>query len=113
MGRRPGSRASRAERRMQKERAASALKRGLPVPTPVPGRTRNSGSFGLRGQSQSSAPPAARALGGPEVNRRMPAAVKLLGLGILLLGIVYGLTVFRDHKTADADGSSVAPETRR
>jgi hypothetical protein len=29
----------------------------------------------------------------------MPLAVKLLGLGLGLLGLVYGLTLFRDHKS--------------
>jgi hypothetical protein len=29
----------------------------------------------------------------------MPLAVKLLGLGLGLLGLVYGLTLFRDRKS--------------
>jgi len=29
----------------------------------------------------------------------MPMPVKLLGLGLGLLGLVYGLTLFRDHKS--------------
>jgi hypothetical protein len=32
----------------------------------------------------------------------MPLAVKLLGIGLLLLGAIYGLTVFRDrHSEAE------------
>jgi hypothetical protein len=94
MGRRPRSRASRSERRMLKERAASALKHGLPVPMPPPARTRVPEPLSSR---SSSAPPSGgRASTAP--NRRMPLAVKFLGIGLLLLGVIYGLTLFRDHK---------------
>lgn len=90
MARGPRSRASRAERRMQKERAASALKHGLPVPTPLPTRAR-----ALRtptsGLSSRTPMPGAAAGGG------LPLAVKLVGLALGLLGLVYGLTLFRDH----------------
>jgi hypothetical protein len=94
MARGPRSRASRAERRMQKERAASALKHGLPVPTPLPTRVRGS-------ESRSSRPPY---VGGglrtplpSAAGRGLPLGVKLVGLALGLLGLVYGLTVFRDH----------------
>ena len=33
-------------------------------------------------------------------DRRVPIAVKLLMLGLLILGLVYGLTLFRDHKSS-------------
>ena len=107
MGRRPRSRATRAERRMQKERAASALAHGLPVPTPPPART--------RGTDYSSSRPPASTLPTPRPSvrpgRRMPLAVKLLAGGLGLLVVVYGLTVFRDHKDADAARAPVAPES--
>jgi hypothetical protein len=109
MGRRPRSRATRAERRMQKERAASALAHGLPVPTPLPTRTRGSEYSSLRPPAStlsvsrpSSVPP----------GRRMPLAVKLLAGGLGLLVIVYGLTLFRDHKDAEAARAPVAPESQ-
>jgi hypothetical protein len=80
---------------MQKERAASALERGLPVPTPLPKRA-----------AQSAVPRARPNIDSPErgssptsSNQRMPLAVKLLGLGLGVLGLVYGLTLFRDHKS--------------
>jgi hypothetical protein len=79
---------------MQKERAASALKHGLPVPTPLPTRVRGS-------ESRSSRPPH---VGGTSrtplpsaPSRRLPLGVKLVGLALGLLGLVYGLTLFRDH----------------
>jgi hypothetical protein len=97
MARASRSRASRAERRMQKERAASALQRGLPVPTPLPKRAPVSAA------PRSSSNPAGRgrspAVGPASSGQRMPLAVKLLGLGLGLLGLVYGLTLFRDHKS--------------
>jgi hypothetical protein len=40
----------------------------------------------------------------------MPVAVKLLGLGLLLLGVVYGLTVFRDRRSAEPDHAGAASE---
>ncbi len=85
---------------MQKERAASALKHGLPVPTPLPRRARGGESSGARGSPSSSAPPSSRSPSSAPGNRRMPLAVKLLGVGLALLGVVYGLTLFRDHKAA-------------
>ncbi len=107
MGRRPRSRATRAERRMQKERAASALAHGLPVPTPPPARTRST-------EYSSSRPPVSSALATPRPSsappgRRMPLAVKLLAGGLGLLAAVYGLTLFRDHKDADAARTPGAP----
>jgi hypothetical protein len=107
MGRRPRSRATRAERRMQKERAASALAHGLPVPTPPPARTRSA-------EYSSSRPPASGALATPRPSsappgRRMPLALKLLAGGLGLLAAVYGLTLFRDHKDADAAQPPSAP----
>ncbi|MET0792044.1 MAG: hypothetical protein ABW061_11035 [Polyangiaceae bacterium] len=94
MARGPRSRASRAERRMQKERAASALAHGLPVPTPLPTRVRGS-------DLRTSRPPAAdsnlRTPTPSSASGGLPLAVKLVGFGLGLLGLVYGLTVFRDH----------------
>ena len=89
------SRASRAERRLQKERVASALEHGLPAP--ARGRVALSAASGARPSSN----PVGRAAGpvGRDVaSQRMPLAVKLLGLGLGLLGLVYGLTLLRDHK---------------
>ncbi|HEY5372616.1 MAG TPA: hypothetical protein VIK01_02980 [Polyangiaceae bacterium] len=92
---------------MQKERAASALAHGLPVPTPPPARTRST-------EYSSSRPPASGALATPRPSsappgRRMPLAVKLLAGGLGLLAAVYGLTLFRDHKDADAAQPPSAP----
>ena len=75
---------------MQRERAASALERGLPVPTPEPKRVSASAA------SPSSNPPGRSPAA---TSARMPLAVKLLGLGLALLGLVYGLTLFRDHQS--------------
>src|SRR5882724_9139818 len=108
MGRRPGSRATRAERRMQKERAASALAHGLPVPTPLPTRTRAESSSS---RPPSSVPPVPRPSSTPP-GRRMPLAVKLLVAGLGLLGALYGLTLLRDHKDADAARAPVVPESQ-
>jgi hypothetical protein len=41
----------------------------------------------------------------------MPLAVKLLGAGLGLLGALYGLTLLRDHKDADAARAPVMPES--
>jgi hypothetical protein len=40
----------------------------------------------------------------------MPLAVKLLGLGLLLLGVVYGLTLFRDRRGAEPDRAGAPSE---
>jgi len=37
----------------------------------------------------------------------MPLAVKLLGLGLVLLGAVYGLTLLRDHRASEPDRAAV------
>jgi pyruvate dehydrogenase E2 component (dihydrolipoamide acetyltransferase) len=106
MARRPGSRASRAERRMLRERAQSAIKHGLPVPVPPPSRARVP-------NVPPSRSPRAPSLASPEpelTNRRMPLAVKLLGGGLLLLGVIYGLTLFRDHRNS-ADATQPPAET--
>jgi len=42
----------------------------------------------------------------------MPLAVKLLALGLALLGAVYGLTLLRDHKDTDVARSQPGPETQ-
>jgi hypothetical protein len=105
MGQRPRSRASRSERRMLKERAERALKHGLPVPTPPPARARVPDVLGSR---SSSVPPSGA--GPSAASRRMPLAVKLLGIGLLLLGVIYGLTLFRDHHS-EADAALPAAET--
>ena len=97
MARGSRSRASRAERRMQKERAASALERGLPVPTPLPKRATNPAS-----NPRSSSNPArghSGSLAAARPGQGLPLFVKLLGLGLGLLGLVYGLTLFRDRKS--------------
>ncbi len=87
---------------MQKERAASALERGLPVPTPLPKRVSASAAPGARSSSNPPGrgrPLSLSSLGAPGSSQRLPLAVKLLGLGLGLLGLVYGLTLFRDHKS--------------
>jgi hypothetical protein len=88
---------------MLKERAASALKHGLPVPTPPPSRARAPNMPSAR----SSSIPPERAPA--PVTRRMPLPVKLLGVGLLLLGVIYGLTLFRDHKS-EPEAASAAPD---
>ena len=95
---------------MQKERAASALKHGLPVPTPLPTRARGRDASSSRPPASST--PYPRSPSSAPGARRMPLAVKLLGLGLLLLGAVYGLTVFRDHKGAEPD-RAVAPAAQK
>ncbi|MEO7034819.1 MAG: hypothetical protein ABI548_13000 [Polyangiaceae bacterium] len=90
---------------MQKERAASALKHGLPVPTPLPTRTRGRDVTGSR-QPTSGTPYSRSPSSAPGV-RRMPVAVKLLGVGLLLLGAVYGLTVIRDHRSLEPERARV------
>lgn len=98
MARGPRSRASRAERRMQKERAASALAHGLPVPTPLPTRVRGTDARSSRPPGLGSNASSARIpTPTPTVRPGLPLAVKLLGLALGLLGLVYGLTLFRDH----------------
>lgn len=42
----------------------------------------------------------------------MPLAVKLLALGVTLLGAVYGLTLLRDHKDTDVAHVQTGPETQ-
>jgi hypothetical protein len=84
---------------MQKERAASALAHGLPVPPPPPSRARVPDAGGVRSSRSSSAPPSVGSGRPTSANRRMPLAVKLLGLGLLLLGVIYGLTLFRDRRS--------------
>ena len=86
---------------MQKERAASALKHGLPVPTPLPPRARGHDASSSRPPASSA--PYSRSPSTAPGARRMPLAVKLLGLGLLLLGAVYGLTLFRDHRSAEPE----------
>jgi len=94
MARGTRSRASRAERRLQKERAASALRHGLPVP-PLE-RVSLSAASGVRPSTNSAGRSGSDAA---SQSQRMPLAVKLLGLGLILLGLVYGLTLLRDHKS--------------
>jgi hypothetical protein len=107
MPRGPRSRASRAERRMQKERAASALAHGQPVPTPLPSRVRG-------GDPRSSRWPQGGAFRTPVPNapqRGLPLGVKLLGLALGLLGLVYGLTFFRDHLARLEASSAPSPSS--
>jgi hypothetical protein len=109
MGRGPRSRATRAERRMQKERAASALAHGLPVPTPPPARSRGGDAFSSR--PPSSAPPlSGQARPSGALGNRLSLPVKLLGVGLGLLGALYGLTLLRDHK--DAVPTHFTPESQ-
>jgi len=96
-----GSRTSRAERRTQKERAVSALERGLPVATPPSKRVAVGASSPARPTSHAPVPSA------PGASQPIPMAVKLLGLGLGLLALVYGLTLFRDHKSVP--GPAAAP----
>jgi hypothetical protein len=78
---------------MQKERAASALKHGLPAPAPESLRP-------WVGKNVPARPPSnAPSVRRPDArDRRMPLAVKLLGAGLLLLGLIYAMTLFRDHR---------------
>ena len=80
---------SRADRRSSKERAASALQHGLPVAAAPPPRP-------IPDSVSSWSEPSLMA--SPVQDRRVPIAVKLLMLGLLILGSIYGLTLFRDHK---------------
>jgi hypothetical protein len=91
---------------MLKERAAEAIKRGLPVPTPPTQRPRLSDPGAAR-SSSSTPPPSSRSA--PH-NRRMPLAVKLLALALVVLGAVYGLTLFRDRPSEP--GSTAARPAR-
>jgi hypothetical protein len=91
---------------MLKERAASALEHGLPVPASPPARARVPDVGSARAARTSSVPPSGRSAS----NRRMPLAVKLLGIGLLLLGVIYGLTLFRDRHT-ELDAVAVPAET--
>lgn len=80
-------RGSRAERRKQKERAASAVKHGLAVALPRPSK-----------RSEPAAEPGRPTPSQVAGRAPLPLPVKLLGLGLALLGLVYGLTVFRDRR---------------
>ena len=80
---------------MQKERAASAVANGLPVPTPPPARQRYADGSSSRHASNSSSP--SRSLDALVASRRLPIALKLLLLVLAILGSIYGMTVFRDH----------------
>lgn len=97
MSRGTRSGASRADRRSHKERAAHALQHGLPVPMPQPKRVPGSAASNARPSSNPAGQgrPAAAGVS----SQRMPLALKLLGLGVGLLGLVYGLTLLRDHKS--------------
>ena len=95
---------------MQKERAASALAHGLPVPPPPPGRARVPDVGGARSSRSSSTPPSVGQGRRISTSRRMPLAVKLLGIGLLLLGVIYGLTRFRDRRS-EADNAPHPAET--
>ena len=75
---------------MQKERAASAFKHGLPVPIPEPR---------ARTLLTPSSPSPARSSSLPPGSRRMPIAVKLLLLGLGILGSIYGMTLLRDRSS--------------
>ena len=85
---------------MQKERAASALQRGLPVPTPLPKRAPTSALPRIRSNESPPGSRGSESLGPPATRQGLPLAVKLFGLGLGLLGLVYGLTLFRDHRAA-------------
>ncbi len=90
---------------MQKERAASALAHGLPVPTPLPTRIRAS-------DARSSGPPSR--LLTPVPRSGLPLGVKLLGVALGLLGLLYGLTLFRDHvASVEATLPSASPSSTR
>jgi hypothetical protein len=90
MGRTPRSRASRAERRVLKERIQRAQKHGLPAPTAPQTRQRPT-------EPARASFPSADGDAAPVPRQRMPLFVKLLGLGLGLLGAVYTLTLLRDH----------------
>ena len=89
---------------MQKERAASALAHGLPVPTPLPSVRRGVDAPSSRPPSSASGRPSTRA--GSE--SRLPLAIKFLALGLAILGSIYAMTVFRDHKPSPNPGTSRA-----
>jgi hypothetical protein len=98
---------------MQRERAASALERGLPAPA-LTGPPKAVSARAASRAWPSSNPPggAGRAtLSAKNSSERMPLAVKLLGLGLGLLGLVYGLTLFRDHKSGPPAGTAPASMT--
>lgn|SRR6478735_1466160 len=96
MARGSRSGASRADRRIQRQRVASALEHGLPAPTQLvkpmfaePTSSAHPHSTpGVRGESPTTS----------STTRHVPLAVKLLGLGFALLGLVYGLTLLRDRR---------------
>ena len=108
MARGSRSGASRAERRIQRQRVASALEHGLPAPTqlvkpmfaePASGAHPHS-TPGVRGETPTTA----------SKTRHIPLAVKLLGFGFALLALVYGLTLLRD-RGAQAEPAAVVPDS--
>lgn len=93
---------------MQKERAERALERGLPVPTPLPKRAPVTPGSTSRPNVTSSDRGRLPAASAASLRQRIPLSVKLLGLGLGLLGLVYGLTVFRDQKPSPQPAASPA-----
>ena len=90
MGRGARNGRSRSERRLSKERAASATTHGLPIALARPGAPR------------AVTPPSPTAQAGASPEPGLPVPLKLLGLGLLLLGLVYGLTLLRErHPTPE------------
>ena len=87
---------------MLKERAQSAHKHGLPAPPPPTGRQRASELARVGVQAAS----AARV---PVARQRMPLFVKLLGLGLGLLAVIYVLTLLRDHDSKFGSQQSTPP----
>jgi hypothetical protein len=92
MGRGARNGRSRSERRLSKERAASATTHGLPIALARPGAPR----------AVTPSSPTAQAGASPEPG--LPVPVKLLGLGLLLLGLVYGLTLLRERRPTPEPG---------
>ena len=103
MGRGPRARGSRSERRQRNERAASAAERGLPLASAAPVRVAAGERASTRERGQG-----ADAASKP----RLPVAIKLLGVGLALLIVIYGLTLLRDRPRAPEPGRSQAtPES--
>jgi len=104
MGRGPRARGSRSERRQRNERAASAAERGLPLASAASARVAASELPSTRERGRG-----AEAAGRKP---RLPAAIKLLGVGLALLIVIYGLTLLRDRPRAPEPGRSQAtPES--
>jgi len=100
MGRGPRARGSRSERRQRNERAASAAERGLPLASAAPARVAAGERASTRDRGQG--------VDAAGSKPRLPVAIKLLGVGLALLIVIYGLTLLRDRPRAPEPGRSQA-----